>query len=360
MDARDNLPPPTPTGKPGTCLVTGGAGFIGSHLVKLLIDQGHTVRVIDNLSTGRLENLEHLRHEPHLTFHQLDINQHTEIAPLFRDVQHIFHLAALADIVPSIERPINYHHANVDGTVSVLEAARQAGVKSLVYAASSSCYGLPDIFPTPEEAPASPQYPYALTKYLAEQYALHWHKVYGLPVVSLRLFNAYGPRARSNGTYGAVFGVFLAQKLAGRPCTVVGDGTQTRDFTFVTDIARAFLAAARAAEHTGGRALGRVYNVGSGGTYAINHLVELLGCEKVFLPRRPGEPDCTFADITRIGAELGWRPQIDFEMGVRYMLEVIDDYRDAPLWDPDSIAGATRRWFECLADPQPVVPAGSR
>jgi UDP-glucose 4-epimerase len=225
-------------------LVTGGAGFIGSHLVERLLADGHTVVAVDNFSTGRMENLDQVRNNPRLSIHRLDVSSYSEIKQFFEGVDGVFHLAALADIVPSIQRPLAYHKANVDGTIAVLEAARSAGVKRFVYAASSSCYGIPDRFPTTETAPIRPQYPYALTKYLGEQLVLHWGQVYDLPCVSLRLFNVYGPRSRTSGTYGAVFGVFLAQKLAGQPFTVVGDGSQTRDFTFVTDVVDAFLRAA--------------------------------------------------------------------------------------------------------------------
>lgn len=323
-------------------LVTGGAGFIGSHLVDQLLEAGHEVCVLDNLATGRLENLAGQRNNPRLAFHRVDIADQAAIRPHFEGVDWVFHLAALADIVPSIQRPLDYTHANVTGTAAVVESARQAGVARLVYAASSSCYGIPDSFPTPESAPVRPQYPYALTKYLGEQIVLHWAEVYQLPAVSLRLFNVFGPRSRTSGAYGAVFGVFLAQKLAGKPMTVVGDGTQTRDFTFVSDVAAAFV---RAAES---QVSGRIYNVGSGRTNSVNYLVELLGGEKVHIPKRPGEPDCTFADITRIGAELAWQPRVTFEDGVRAMLDQIECWRAAPVWEPETIAVATREWFTHL------------
>jgi len=324
------------------CLVTGGAGFIGSHLVDRLLAERLEVVVLDNFATGRPQNLVHHHDAPGLTLHKIDVADHEQIAPLFSAVDWVFHLAALADIVPSIQRPLDYHHANVDGTVSVLEAARQAGVKRFVYAASSSCYGIPDVYPTPETAPIRPQYPYALTKYLGEQAALHWHQVYDLPVVSLRFFNVYGPRSRTSGTYGAVFGIFLAQKLAGKPFTVVGDGTQTRDFTFVADIANACIMAARS------DLAGEILNVGSGNTYSVNRLVELLGGQVVYIPKRPGEPDCTFADTAKIQRMLGWQPQVAFEEGVRLMLDKIDYWREAPVWTPETIGDATRDWFKHL------------
>ncbi len=323
-------------------LVTGGAGFIGSHLVERLLGDDHTVTVLDNFSSGRIENLDQVKGNPRLLIRHVDVAHYEEIKPFFEGVDWVFHLAALADIVPSIRRPLIYHKSNVDGTIAVLEAARSAGVKRLVYAASSSCYGVTDKFPTPETAPIKPMYPYALTKYLGEQYVLHWNKTYRLPCVSLRLFNVYGPRARTSSTYGAVFGVFLAQKLAGKPFTVVGDGTQTRDFTFVTDVVDAFLRAADSEIES------EIFNVGSGNTYSINYLVSLLGGDVVHIPKRPGEPDCTFADICKISQTLGWQPKVRFEEGVRLMFQNIDRWRDAPVWDEKSIAEATIDWFKHL------------
>lgn len=324
-------------------LVTGGAGFIGSHLVELLLQQGHRVTVLDNLSTGHLGNLAHLKSSAGLSFHQIEVADHQAIRPYFNGVDWIFHLAALADIVPSIQQPLEYHRANVDGTVAVAEAARLAGAKQLIYAASSSCYGIPDVFPTPETAELRPQYPYALTKALGERIVLHWGQVYRLPVVSLRLFNVFGPRSRTSGTYGAVFGVFLAQKLSSKPFTVVGDGTQTRDFTFVTDVARAFLVAAESGVQQ------EIFNVGSGGTYSVNRLVELLGGPVVHIPKRPGEPDCTFADTAKIRAQLRWKPEVSFEDGVARLLASIEDWRSAPVWTPELIARETKEWFQYLA-----------
>jgi len=323
-------------------VVTGGAGFIGSHLAERLLAEGHRVLVLDNFATGRRENLAGFADHPGLTVETADVADFERIRPLFEGKDWVFHLAGLADIVPSIQRPRDYHAANVDGTISVLEAARLGGVRRFLYAASSTCYGLPDVVPTPETAAIRPMFPYALTKYLGEEYALAWHRIYGLPVVSLRLFNVFGPRSRTSGTYGAVFGVFLAQKLAGKPFTVVGDGTQTRDFTYVTDVADAFL---RAAES---QVAGEILNVGSGGTYSVNSLVRLLGGEIAYVPKRPGEPDCTFADTGKICRLLDWQPRVGFEQGVNQMLEHIELWRHAPVWDTDSVQEATRDWFKYL------------
>ena len=282
------------------CVVTGGAGFIGSHIAEKLLADGHEVCIVDNFSTGRPENIEIHKGNPLVSVLQADIADLAAIKPAFDGAERVFHIAALADIVPSIVDPVAYYRSNVLGTFNVLEAARAAGVKRFVYAASSSCYGIPDSYPTPESAPARPQYPYALTKYLGEQAVMHWSQVYGLPAVSLRLFNVYGPRSRTSGTYGAVFGVFLAQKLAGKPFTVVGDGKQSRDFVFVKDIANAFCMAAESSLS------GEIMNVGTGCPQSVNHLVELLEAKSVtYVPKRPGEPDLTHADASRITKLLG-------------------------------------------------------
>ncbi len=324
------------------CLVTGGAGFIGSHLVERLLKEGHEVIVLDNFASGSQENLRSVADSPRLLLINGDVRDREGIKEYFRGVDLVFHLAALADIVPSIENPEGYYDTNVTGTFNVLQASKEAGVKRFLYAASSSCYGLAKQLPTPETAPVAPEYPYALTKYLGEELVFHWHRVYKLPVISLRLFNVFGPRSRTSGTYGAVFGVFLAQKLHGKPFTVVGDGRQTRDFTFVTDVADAFYAAALS------EISGRVFNVGSGGHYSVNHLVELLGGEKIHIPKRPGEPDHTFADTASIEKALGWRAKVPFEEGVRRIAEKISYWREAPLWDPESIQQATKTWFTHL------------
>jgi UDP-glucose 4-epimerase len=321
-------------------IVTGGAGFIGSHLVDSLLKENFEVTVLDNFSTGRLENLEHVLEQIELV--ECDLGVQGDWIQNFTNADWVIHLASLADIVPSIQQPEEYYRSNVDGTFNVLQAAKTAGVKRFVYAASSSCYGIPDNYPTPEHADIRPQYPYALTKRMGEEMVLHWAQVYSFPAISLRFFNVYGPRSRTSGTYGAVIGVFLAQKLAGKPFTVVGDGKQTRDFTFVTDIVQAIVSAAKSNRS------GQIYNVGSGTNVSVNRLVELLGGEKVYIPKRPGEPDCTFADIHKIQKELGWKPQVTIEKGIEKILQQIDYWREAPVWTPDSIADATKDWFKYL------------
>ena len=321
-------------------IVTGGAGFIGSHLVDTLLGEGVSVTVLDNFSTGRPENLEHIKDQIKLI--ECDISKAGIWEKEFDGANWVIHLAALADIVPSINDPEAYFHANVVGTLNVLQASKKYKIKRFIYSASSSCYGIPAAYPTPEDTPMEPQYPYALTKRLGEELVIHWAKLYNLPALSLRFFNVYGPRSRTSGTYGAVFGVFLAQKLAQEPMTIVGDGNQTRDFTYVTDIASALMAALLSSKSA------EIYNVGSGATISVNRISELIGGEIVYIPKRPGEPDCTFADISKINEELNWEPTISIERGVEMILENIHYWAKAPVWTPNEIKEATADWFMYL------------
>lgn len=328
------------TSKP-VSIVTGGAGFIGSHLVDHLLDSGHIVRVIDNLSGGHKDNLTQHAQNRDLSCHWEDIRSIKPNSAIFPGADFCFHLAGIGDIVPSIEKPTDYMDVNVQGTVRILEAARHAKVQKFVYAASSSCYGLADV-PTGENHKISPKYPYALSKYMGELATFHWYAVYGLPVNSICIFNAYGNRVRTTGAYGAVFGVFFKQKIDGKPFTVVGDGTQTRDFIYVTDVARAFLSAATT-EISGER-----FNIGAGAPQSVNNLVELLNGDVTYIPKRPGEPDCTYADISKSRKLLKWVPKVSFQDGVSMMMADIDDWSDAPLWDETSISKATTAWFKYL------------
>ena len=312
-------------------------------MVDLLVEKGLKVVVIDNLANGRLDNIAH--HKEKIEFIRADISDKSfDMSSLFTDVHYVFHFAALADIVPSIKQPNKYHQANVEGTLRVLEASQHAkNLKKFIYAASSSCYGIPDTYPTPESSKIQPEYPYALTKTVGEQYVMHWGQVYDLPVLSTRFFNVFGPRHRTSGAYGAVFGVFLAQLLNKQPLTVVGDGEQTRDFTFVTDIVDACYTASQS------KYKNEIFNLGSDGTYSINYLTKLLGGDVKYIPRRPGEPDCTFADITKVKQKLDWSPKVSFEDGVKIMLENIEQWRGAPVWNENSIKEATKEWFEYLS-----------
>ena len=324
-------------------IVTGGAGFIGSHMVELLLSKGYRVVVLDDMSNGQQDNIDIFKDNPDYEFYNSDLSKEFDDY-IFKDAMYVFHFAALADIVPSIEQPLKYHLANVNSTIRVLESCRKYGVKKLVYSASSSCYGTPDEYPTSETASIRPQYPYAFTKHIGELYVMFWHKLYNLPTVSLRYFNVYGTRARTNDTYGAVFKVFLSQKLHGLPLTIVGDGTQTRDFIYVTDAVEAALIAADS------DIVGEIINIGTGNPQSVNYLANLIGGETVNIPKRPGEPESTHADIKKAHKLFKWKPKVSFEEGIKIMLDNIDYWRDTPLWDEKSIEHATKEWFKFLGN----------
>ena len=322
-------------------VVSGGAVYIGSHTVDKLLRENYIVRVIDNLVSGRESNLEKHKTDPRLLCEWRDVCKLNKNNALFKGAKYVFHFAGIGDLIPSIENPEKYMMNNVQGTVKVLECSRENKIKKFVYAASSSCYGLAKI-PTKENHPIKPEYPYALSKYLGEESTFHWKKIYDLPVNSIRIFNAYGTRVRTTGAYGAVFGVFLKQKLAGKPFTVVGNGKQKRDFVYVSDVANAFLLAAKT------KLVGKIWNLGSGKPQSVNKLIEILKGDVVYIPKRPGEPECTYADITKIKKDLAWKPKIKFKKGVELMLKEIESWRDAPLWDAKKIQKATQSWFKYL------------
>ena len=324
------------------CLVTGGAGFIGSNLVEKLVKLGHEVIVLDNVSTGQLSNLNEVKSK--IEFVEIDItNRKKLIDDYFNNVDWVFHLAGLADIVPSIKNPDSYFQVNVKGTLNILEASKKAKIKKLIYAASASCYGIPDNYPTNEKSKIDPQYPYALTKLLGEQLVLHWAKVYHMPNVSLRFFNAYGPKSRTTGAYGAVFGVFLAQKLAEKPLTIVGDGKQTRDFIHVFDLVDIVTKAAENGKP------GEVYNVGSGQETSINKVANIISENRINIPKRPGEPDRSLADISKIKSHFNWQPKITIDEGIKMLLKNINNWKEAPVWTPETIEEETKSWFKLLS-----------
>tara|TARA_Y100000996_G_C22512579_1_gene639047 strand:+ start:255 stop:1244 length:990 start_codon:yes stop_codon:yes gene_type:complete len=322
-------------------LVTGGAGFIGSNLVDLLVKNKHKVIVLDNFITGRRSNLkEHKKNNVKVV--KIDISKDKNLDKYFRGVDYVFHLAGLADIVPSIENPKRYFDANVLGTLNVVKAANKMKIKKFIYAASASCYGLPKKFPTKENSSIKPMYPYAFTKWQGEELVMHWNKVFNFPAISLRFFNCYGPRSRTTGAYGAVFGVFLAQKLASRPLTIVGNGKQTRDFIHVSDLTNAVLKAAYS------KKTGKIYNLAGGKEITVNKIAKLIGGKKVNIPKRPGEPDRSLGDITKIKKDLNWKPKMKIQNGVKDLLRNIKSFKDAPVWTPKKINVATRIWFKLL------------
>ena len=322
-------------------IITGGAGFIGSHLVEILTRNNKNVVVLDNLSTGRIENLKPFLKK--IKFIKCDISKKGRWQNEFRGKCYIFHFAALADIVPSIQDPEKYYNSNVNGTLNLLQACRNAKVLKFLYSASSSCYGIPKKYPTTEDEKINTLYPYALTKKMGEDLIIHWSKLYNFPFISLRLFNVYGTRSRTSGTYGAMFGVFLAQKLHGKPFTIVGNGKQTRDFTYVTDVIDAFLKAAES------KIVNEIFNIGSGETVSINKIIKLLGGNKVFIKKRPGEPDCTFANISKVKKLIKWKPKIKIEKGIEYLIKDINYWKKAPIWTPKKINKATKLWFKYIS-----------
>ena len=322
-------------------IILGGAGFIGSHLAEYLVKKRYSVKIIDNLSTGRIENIKHFKSK--IIFINADISKKGKWLHEFKNVDYVFHLAALADIVPSIDNPYKYYQSNVTGTLNVLEAVRKNKIKKLIYTASSSCYGIPKKYPTDEKEKIDPKFPYAVTKYLGEQLIINWSKIYKIDFVSLRLFNVYGPRSRTSGTYGAMFGVFLAQKLSKKPFTLVGNGEQSRDFTYVSDVVRALITAARSKKRN------KIYNVGSSKSIKIKTIIKYLKGDYVRLPKRPGEPEITFADIKKIKKELNWKPKVDIKKGIKILLKNINYWNKAPVWTKESIEKATKNWFKYLS-----------
>lgn len=288
-------------------IVTGGAGFIGSHLVDALIEQGQSVLVIDNLSTGRKENL-----NSKAQFVQADICDFEKIKPLFSGADFVFHLAAIPRVLVSVEDPLGTSKANIMGTLNVFEASLQAGVKRVVNTSSSSVYGNQKTLPLREDMIPNPVSPYGLQKWVGEKFAQMYVDLYGLKVVSIRPFNVYGPRVDFNSEYSLVLGRFLKLKSEGKPLSIHGDGEQTRGYCFVSDLVRAFTRAIQSEKIKGGE----VINAGSNMAYSINHLADLIGGEKVYEPPRPGDIRHTKADISLAQELLGWQPEVEFDQGV--------------------------------------------
>lgn len=287
-------------------VVTGGAGFIGSHLTRALLEDGYEVRIVDNLSGGRR------KHIPEgARFFEQDVNDTVALASIMAGAAFVFHLAALPRVQYSIEHPVETNRANVDGTVSVLKAAQEAGVKRVIYSASSSAYGDQTVMPLVEDMPANPKSPYGLQKYIGELYCRLFSDVYDLQTVSLRYFNVYGSGASAEGAYALVIAKFLQQRALGQPMTITGDGTQTRDFTHVRDVVRANMLAARS-EHVG---KGEVINIGAGHNASVARVAELIGGPIEYVAPRL-EPHDTLADNTRARELLGWEPRVSLEEGI--------------------------------------------
>ena len=295
-------------------IVTGGAGFIGSNLVDHLIKIGHKVVVIDNFVSGKKSNLSHHK-KTDVKIVKLDISKSKKLDKYFKKIDYVFHLAGLAEIIPSIKKPKKYFKTNVFGTFNVVEAAKKARVKKLIYAASSSCYGSPKKFPTSEKEKIDIQHPYGMTKYLGEELVLMYASIFNMPNVSFRFFNVYGPRLNISGQYSAVFGNFLKQKATKKPLTVVGNGKQTRDFIHVDDLTNAFIKIAKS------NLVNKVYNLGSGNETSINKIASLFGGKKTFLSKRPSEPNRSCANISKIKKDINWKPTITIEEGIKRLLK---------------------------------------
>lgn len=304
-----------------TVLVTGGAGFIGSHVVDILLEAGFRVRVLDDFSTGTRENLAHVRAGNVLELWEGSIEDAALVRRAVQGVRWVFHLAARIFVAESVQRPVDYHRTNVLGTVQVLQAAREAGVERVVLASSAAVYGVPKTLPLREDAPLRPLFPYAAEKMANEMDAQVFTHL-GLEVVALRLFNVYGPRQRPDSPYAAVIPAFLSRWMQGKPPVVYGDGTQTRDFIFVRDVARAFWLAVQARH-----AAGQVFNVCSGqGTSLLDLLRQMRPLfsevpEPVFAPPRPGDIPHSVGDFSRARDVLGFRPRVSLEEGLRMTLD---------------------------------------
>ncbi|MFH1820671.1 MAG: NAD-dependent epimerase/dehydratase family protein [Candidatus Nealsonbacteria bacterium] len=291
-------------------IVTGGAGFIGSNLVDALIEKGETVIIIDNLSGGDKQNI-----NPKAEFHQLDLRNLNDIAPLFKGVDFVFHIAALPRIHISIKDPIGSNENNLNATLNVLVASRDASVKKVIYSSSSSIYGNQEKLPVTEDLLAKPLNPYGLQKYVGELYCKIFSDLYGLPTISLRYFNVFGNRAPKEGAYATVIGIFLRQKEIGVPLTITGDGTQSRDFTYIKDVVRANLLAGQS--QTG---KGEAVNIGANRPYTVNDLAKIIGGETSYIAERPGEIKHSYASFKLAKELIGWQPEFDLESGLKDML----------------------------------------
>jgi UDP-glucose 4-epimerase len=295
-------------------VVTGGAGFIGSNLVDHLVRIDHKVIVLDNFVSGKKANLAHHKKKD-VKIIRVDISKSKNLDKYFKKVDYVFHLAGLAEIIPSIKNPKKYFNTNVLGTLKVVEAAKRAGVKKLIYAASSSCYGSPKNLPTSEKEKIDIKHPYGLTKFLGEQLVLKYATNFNMPNISFRFFNVYGPRLNMSGQYSAVFGNFLKQKKNNKPLTIAGDGNQTRDFIHVDDLTNAFIKVAKS------RLVNKIYNLGSGKEISINKIANLFGGKKTFIPKRPREPKRSLANISKIKKDINWKPTITIQEGIKRLLK---------------------------------------
>ena len=291
-------------------IVTGGAGFIGSNLVDRLINEGHKVIVLDNFISGNKKNLSH-HSKKNLEIIKIDISNNKNLDKYFKGASYVFHLAGLAEIIPSINEPKKYFINNTLGTLNILEAAKKVKIKKFIYAASSSCYGFPKKVPIKENNKIDIKHPYAFTKFLGEETVIKYANFFGMPNISCRFFNVYGPRLNTKGQYGAVFANFLTQKQSKKPLTIVGNGNQTRDFIYVEDLIDAFIKLMRS------NLKNKIYNLGSGEETSINQIARIIGGKKIFIPKTLNEPNRSCANISKIKKDINWNPKISINEGVK-------------------------------------------
>ncbi len=294
-------------------VITGGAGFIGSNLTDHLVRIGHKVVVLDNFVSGKKSNLSHHKKKD-VKIIKIDISKSKNLYKYFKGADYVFHLAALAEIIPSIKNPKKYFNNNVIGTLKVVEAANKVKIKKLIYAASSSCYGTPKKLPTSEKDEINLKNPYAVTKFIGEEIIMNYAEMFKMPNISFRFFNVYGPRLNASGQYGAVISNFLFQKKNNKPLTIVGDGKQTRDFIHVDDLANAFLKILKSKYNN------KIYNLGSGKKTSINYIASIFNGKKKFISIRPGEPKDSLANISKLKKDINWKPKISIEKGIKNLL----------------------------------------
>jgi nucleoside-diphosphate-sugar epimerase len=303
-------------------LITGGAGFIGSHLVKHVLGAGGNVRVVDNLSTGFAKRLSQIRDSVQLV--TADLADNSVAAEVVKDVDYVLHQAAVPSVQRSVVDPVGTNRSNVTATLNLLENSRKAGVRRFVYAASSSAYGDTEVLPKSEDMPANPLSPYALQKWVGERYCKLYHELYGLETVSLRYFNVFGPGQDPYSEYSAVVPKFTTKLLAKEPITVYGDGEQSRDFTYIDNVIQANLLALRAPN-----APGEVCNIGCGQSVTVNQLIQILEellevrAQVTYAPAKPGDVRHSLADITKATRVLGYVPETEVEEGLRKTVEAL-------------------------------------